>query len=1239
MAVDGSPHTGPAYVLSPYVGLSYYTEADAEWFFGRDGECQTIVGNLRAARLTIFYAPSGVGKSSLLRAGVAQQLGELARRRRAERGAARFLPVVFGAWKDEPVEELIDTIWAAVDPFLEQQARHDRPATEELQDAIEAASEAADARLLIILDQFEEYFLYAKRESHPGRFADELARCVNRDGLRANFLIAIREDAYAGVGDMFAGKIANVYGNHLTLEHLNDHAARDAILRPLEHFNAINPEHRAVEVQPALVDAVLEQVRTGEVLLGAPAPAGAHTANGNGSGRLEIETPYLQLVMSALWAYEREHASPVLRLATLRKLGGAQEIVRAHLDGALALLSDAQRDTAVDVFQYLVTPSGAKVAYAASDLAELVNHPAEEVASLLGALAHGDTRILRHVPAPAGRGYPDDRYEIFHDVLAAPIRDWRARQTAGRQERRRKQAEAEARRQQSRARRFRAVSIASLALLAAAVVLTILALTERHAAIAQKQAAVKEKRVALTQKQAALAQKQTAQSLLLASDAETNLGGDASLSTLLALRALNIAPTALAGQALRDALTNLRALQVVQTDTGDVDSVAFSPDGSQIVTGGGGGSAEIWNARTGRLLLRLRAPDTIINDVVYSRDGSSIATAGFDGSVDIWNARTGAKAATFKVPVDPAGDDNIVSVAFSPSGSEVAASSYYRDTTRIWDWRTGTLLLTVHKAGGDVEFSPNGSKIVTVANDGSGRVRNAHTGVLLAMLKLHGYGARTAMFSPAGSEIVTTEAGSPTNFRPDGDAPNVASIWDSRTGALVRPLTLPHDFYLIYTAAFSPHGGTILTAGVGSDNVSWQLWDVRTGALLANFAASSGTDDTAAAFSPDGSRIVIANGGTAEIWSARPTVRMGVIEPHLRPLQDAAFAPGGLTFVTASSDGTARIWNTRTGALVTTFEEPGGAAVYTAAFDSDGSRIVTASNDGTARLWNARTGALLKTLKPCAAAWRRRMYCPEAVTSAAFGGPDGSEIVTVSPGQPGPVDVWNARNGALLRSLRVFSTLPNNAAAPLSPNGSWVMSSGLDPAQIRDVRTNRILMTLKLPAGVHPGTAMFSPDGSRIVTTDTDGSAQIWNWRTGNVQTSLPGSDFVTAAFSPDGSKIVTVGHAAKVQIWDAHTGAPLTTYPAPDDAGVASASFSPDDSTVITAGQDGTARIWSTALAGGLPTLERLAPSLVTRPLTPEERATYLAGMTGSNSQQGVAAQSSAESTRLSAAGARSVG
>src|SRR5437763_4341124 len=95
---------------SPFQGLGYYTEADAKWFFGRAAERKIILAHLRTARLTLLYAASGVGKSSLLRAGVAARLRELAGRDGPESRAVRFLPVVFSAWKDDPVEDLISEI-------------------------------------------------------------------------------------------------------------------------------------------------------------------------------------------------------------------------------------------------------------------------------------------------------------------------------------------------------------------------------------------------------------------------------------------------------------------------------------------------------------------------------------------------------------------------------------------------------------------------------------------------------------------------------------------------------------------------------------------------------------------------------------------------------------------------------------------------------------------------------------------------------------------------------------------------------------------------------------------------------------------------------------------------------------------------------------------------------------------------------------------------------------------------
>jgi hypothetical protein len=224
----------------PYVGLSVFTEDEAAIFFGREPERATLISNLRAARLTLLYAQSGTGKSSLLRAGVAARLKELAQRGFHERGTARNIPVVFSSWRDEPTDELIAEIGKRISEFRHAPLPAGRT-PQRLEEALEQASTATDATLLVILDQFEEYFLYRSREERDGRFADELASCVNRGDLRANFLISIREDAYSGLGDLFQSRIENVYGNYLHLENLTGDSARQAIEKPIASYNEAHP--------------------------------------------------------------------------------------------------------------------------------------------------------------------------------------------------------------------------------------------------------------------------------------------------------------------------------------------------------------------------------------------------------------------------------------------------------------------------------------------------------------------------------------------------------------------------------------------------------------------------------------------------------------------------------------------------------------------------------------------------------------------------------------------------------------------------------------------------------------------------------------------------------------------------------------------------------------------------------------------------------------------------------------
>ena len=418
----------PRVPSTPYVGLVPYGEEDAPFFFGRTAEQELVEANLVAARLTVLYAGSGVGKTSVLRAGVARRVRDTARANLARRGRPKSVPVVFSSWRDDPIAGLYAEVQKSVEAVFGDAAPAPVEPSSSLADTLDAWAERARSDLLVILDQFEEFFLYRGDEDAEDGFADEFARAVNRPGLRANFLIAIREDSLAKL-DRFKGEIPGLFENYLRLDHLDREAARLAIERPIAKFNSLlPPDETPVEIERDLVEDVLDQVRTGRLSFDEAGRGIADAPQGN-----SIEAPFLQLVMTRLWeeeklAWERHGARRVLRAETLARLGGADRIAKTHLDTIMGgKLPAEEQSAAVSVFHYLVTPSGAKIAHRASDLAEYAGLPLRTVESLLKNLAAPDVRVLKPVAPPPGYG-GERRYEIFHDVLGPAVLDWRARQ-------------------------------------------------------------------------------------------------------------------------------------------------------------------------------------------------------------------------------------------------------------------------------------------------------------------------------------------------------------------------------------------------------------------------------------------------------------------------------------------------------------------------------------------------------------------------------------------------------------------------------------------------------------------------------------------------------------------------------------------------------------------------------------------------------------------------------------------
>ncbi|HEY0078457.1 MAG TPA: ATP-binding protein [Pyrinomonadaceae bacterium] len=412
--------TSEATPRSPYKGLVPYGEDDAPFFFGREKETRLIIANLFASSLTLLYGESGVGKSSVLRAGVARQMRE----------RDDVLVVYFNSWQTDPAVDLKAAVSKAAARVAGDGSKPDDSKTGDskplalderapLEQFLSDCAAKLNRRLMLILDQFEEYFLYHPQDD---AFASEFPRAVSKTDAPVSFLISLREDALARL-DRFEGRIPTLFDNYLRIEHLNSEAARAAIVKPIEHYNQLHAQDGSpVQIEPELVEEVLKQVEAGQVVLGEAGRGMVREKNIES----QIETPYLQLVLVRLWNEEMAAGSRVLHLQTLKALGNAERIVRTHLDAAMSALPAWERHVAASIFHYLVTPSGTKIAHTVRDLADYATMPQAEISAVLKALSSGEVRILRSVdPPPDQPSAP--RYEIFHDVLASAVLDWRSR--------------------------------------------------------------------------------------------------------------------------------------------------------------------------------------------------------------------------------------------------------------------------------------------------------------------------------------------------------------------------------------------------------------------------------------------------------------------------------------------------------------------------------------------------------------------------------------------------------------------------------------------------------------------------------------------------------------------------------------------------------------------------------------------------------------------------------------------
>jgi WD40 repeat protein len=1103
---------------NPYFGLDYYDERFGTWFFGRQDERAKVISNLQAARLTLLHAQSGVGKSSILRAGVVWRLNELA----SARAEDPEIPIVFSAWTHDPVAGLVKRISEAITPFTGDDPGLEL-ATDNLADALETAARAIDGSLAVILDQFEEYFLYSSQESPPERFADELAAAINRADLPVSFLIAIREDAYAALGDLFSGRLANVYGNYLAVDYLGQEHARDAILKPLEVYNSQAGVDR-VSVEPELVDAVLRQVTVRDgagrdrARNGAPESAPPTAAQIDG----RVETPLLQLAMESVWDYERQQKSLVLRESTLSMLGGATSIVDTYLGTKLAALEPAERDIGIDVLKYLVSPSGGKIAEAVPDLASRTVHGEQEIRGVLDKLR--SARILRWVPAPAEQDpVRFRRYELLHDVLAPAINRAITRQE---QERLRQRAEAERR----HARHLKWLAAVACGVAIVAVVATVMAWIFR-------QHAVNETHVAQAQ--------------LVANRAAST--SDLQLASLLALEAYRLAPITEASSGILTVADSHQLGAPMTGHTGWVQSVAFSPNGQLVASGSRDGTVRFWDVSSHRASGVPLAQGSVVYTVAFSPDGNMLASGGRDGVIRLWSVAERRQVGE----LTNGNGRRVESVAFSPDGTTLAAAGH-DGAIRFWNLATrreiGAPIAGHAGIVFGVAFSPDSRTVATANDDGTIRLYSVRSHRKVGTpLRGHVGSVLSVAFSHDGPTLVS------------GSVDDTVRVWSVATHREIGAPLTGHTSGVSSVAVSLD--GTMLASASFDGTV--RLWDAATHRQIG--APLTGHTNSVESVAFDGNGSMLASGSadrTVRLWTVASPRQIGSpLIGHRSGVTSVAFSPTGSAIASGSDDRTIRLWSVPGGHQTRTAIRGAESGVSSVAFSPDGRTLASASFDHTIRLWSVATHHQIGAPMTVAHG---------GIESVAFS-PDGRMLA--SGGVDHTVRLWDA---ATHRQIGVPLTGHNGIVytVAFSPDGR-VLASGSADGTIRlwDIAAHRQIVTIN-GQGSTVASVTFSHSGTMLATGNIDGTVRLWNVATHRqIGAPLTGhNDWVeSVAFSHTDTTIVSGGHDGTVRVWDVATqrelGSPLVGH----TASVNSVAISPDATLIASASSDGTIRLWTT--------------------------------------------------------------
>ncbi|HBB34353.1 MAG TPA: hypothetical protein DDZ80_16510 [Cyanobacteria bacterium UBA8803] len=333
--------------------------------------------------------------------------------------------------------------------------------------------------------------------------------------------------------------------------------------------------------------------------------------------------------------------------------------------------------------------------------------------------------------------------------------------------------------------------------------------------------------------------------------------------------------------------------------TNRVWTVAYHPNGQQIVSGGDDHATKLWSIKTGRCTKTFKGHTNAVLSLALSAECRYLASGHEDQTVRLWDIQSGAIVQTLREHTN-----RVWSVAFHPTSQyPLLASGSADHTIKLWDWKLGNCLQTLQGHASwvwSIAFNPNGTQLVSGSYDQTVKLWDVSTAQCWKTLQGHTSPVACVAYSPDGKLLASSEF--------DG----IIKLWDADTGECCQ--TLKEHTNSVWCVTWSDDGQWLLST---SFDHTLKLWSVSTGECLQTFTGHQGAV-IGARFTPDGQFIVSGSlDRTLKLWDIGTGQCYQTLSGHseliytllVTSIQFPDEVSATITAVSGSLDETIKLWD------------------------------------------------------------------------------------------------------------------------------------------------------------------------------------------------------------------------------------------------------------------------------------------------------------------------------------------